>query len=419
MDKRLLALTERLLGIGKKTEAARLYKDTQGQWWFLGIFSNKFMDRDKEIISEKAHEEYIQWLEQTGFQPVVTVLHQPRLPDSFWIKVFRAFDSNGEALNKIVSAVYNKTAFAKVERVLTANGFTVLSARVIEGKEDIAEKLSKFTESGMSHGFIVKEFGDSIKTTEKRTSIEQYRTFEMSVLPDRGRAANIGTLGLFSKLGKQSMAKKKALTDADRTHLISIYGEETATALERGTEELAKLLQEVGLEFKDFQTEESEVSKKASGVPEEEDEEEEVVEAEGEPEEEEEVAVAVPSNDPVEAVFAALNVEGLQKVIAEQASAFEALTKTVQDMEARLQAVEPLAAQVKQLAKTEDERIAEKMTPKRIDWRSGYSAIKADDNLASDEQKVKGPSAPTPKGYDVNNPLEAMIATAMGLGGAN
>src|SRR5574341_198063 len=65
----------------------RVFKDKKGQWWFFGIYSNKYEDRDEEILSEKAHKEYIKWLNKTGFQPVITAYHQPRMPLGFWSAV--------------------------------------------------------------------------------------------------------------------------------------------------------------------------------------------------------------------------------------------------------------------------------------------------------------------------------------------
>lgn len=398
--------------------SSRIYKDEKtGDWRFLGVYSNNFIDRDKDIISEAAHKEYVEWLERTGFQPVVTVLHQPKAPFAFWEKLFDAYGDNGEVLNKVVEQIYEKTAFARVDKVISVNGFSLVSAKVIPGKEEIAEKLSHYPSSGMSHGFLgftVQDLDDSIKTNEGRTVIDHYRSFEMSFLPDRGRAANVGTFGMIiHPKGRKSMLEtQKALSAEDRAYLIETYGEDVATVLDKGTEELAKLLSAVGLDFKDFQKEEDMSKKDVVAVPDE-DEEEDTPEVETEEANKPEVGQ---STDPVSVVFAALNVEELQGVIAEQSVALEAMGKTVAALEARVKAIEPIAAQIKTLGKSEDERIAEQISPKVINWRKGVSVTQSEDNLVKEgEGNGSRPSAPQQKArVNMDNPLEALIFGAIG-----
>jgi hypothetical protein len=53
-------------------------QDKNGDWWFIGLYSNKFKDREEEIISEEAHREYTEWARSKGIKPQITLFHMPR-----------------------------------------------------------------------------------------------------------------------------------------------------------------------------------------------------------------------------------------------------------------------------------------------------------------------------------------------------
>src|SRR3990167_820677 len=79
-------------------------QDKAGDWWFIGLYSNKFEDREQEIISEAAHKEYVEWANEKGFQPPVTAYHMPHMKYGFWKKVMTAYEEDKittEAMNNL------------------------------------------------------------------------------------------------------------------------------------------------------------------------------------------------------------------------------------------------------------------------------------------------------------------------------
>lgn len=389
----LQARARKLLG-GQKDSSVGLYKDISGQWWYLGIYSNKFEDRDQEILSEKSHQEYIQWLKDSGFKPIVTILHQPKMPREFWPAVFAKYEGDIPKLSAIVNKIYETTKFAEVERVMYVNGFTVVAAKVFADKAHIAEALSKESDLGMSHGFIVKEFADSI--------VNKYRTFEMSVLR-RKRAANYLTFSLFAAKDENDMPGMKGLTPEDRQFLGSVYGDDVATALETGTKKLEDMLQDVGLNFKDFQEENiMEEDKAKKPMMDEETMAEDMAGDEENPEDkkpakkkEEEVVVEeekvaeteVVSPEMVAAIAKAFNLDELQAALQGFADAFKALNETVENQNKELADLKEKTKGFEEYKKSEDERIAAQITPS-FNWSLlGASASKSAKNVVTEEEK--------------------------------
>lgn len=150
-------------------------KDTD-EWYLVGIYSNKFIDRDGEIIPFDAHQEYAEWTKEVGFRPVITLLHQPKMPAEFWQKAIDAYQNDGKQLNAIVQTVYEQTGIADVERIIPVNGFVAYVAKVRPEKYEAAQQLEKQKRSlGMSHGFVLLSKDDNI--------LAKYRSFELSYLP--------------------------------------------------------------------------------------------------------------------------------------------------------------------------------------------------------------------------------------------
>lgn len=163
--------------------AVKLYKNGD-DWYLLGIYSNYFEDREGEIITEAAHKEYAEWINETGFQPALTIYHMPRVdPDLMLQAVVENLD-NIPRLQEIVDTVYRDFAIGRTEKIFVIDGFSIVSGKVYNDKVEIAKKaLSE--ESGMSHGFILLEDDGNL--------LEKYRSFEQTILP-RMRAANFFTL---------------------------------------------------------------------------------------------------------------------------------------------------------------------------------------------------------------------------------
>jgi hypothetical protein len=128
------------------------YKDgDSGRYRFFTIYTNCFKDAHKEIITDAAHREYVDWATRTGLYPELHLWHAG-----------------------------NKSKWGQVDWLEYNSGFVCASGLVDEDKEYIAEAL-KGQDISVSQGFV------GIWT--KGDIISLYRTFEISPLP-LGHAAN-------------------------------------------------------------------------------------------------------------------------------------------------------------------------------------------------------------------------------------
>lgn len=381
-----------------KESQVQFFKDKSGQWWMLGMYSNRWMDREREIISEAAHKEYASWLNKSGFKPPIVVYHLPKLPQGFWEIVWDKYGNDINKLNDVVSKVYAKTSIGFVERVVNLNGFAIAVAKIREDKLEVAEKLASMGELGMSHGFLVFQASDPKDFSlyeDTINIIEKYRSFEMSLLL-RERAANFGTGTFFVE------EKAVPYSEDDLKVIREVLPEDLIEALDDGTKTAEGVLDRL-LEMKEFfgdnQTPEAE--EKAEGESSEaEDEEEEEMEKEKQEDVQEEVKTEEVSQEEeveqseetkdvdneaqmVAKVIEKLNVDQLQEILTTIVDQQKTL---VAEIEALKNSHGQISQDVKALKQTEDEKIAAAITP-GINWANvGYSPSQAKDNVASEEK---------------------------------
>lgn len=337
------------------------FKDESGQWWMIGIYSNRFEDRHGDIIPQTAHDEYAAWLKSSDFKPVITVLHQPRLPKEFWLMMWQAYQDDIPTLNEIVRTVYADYALGEVVRIVPLNGFMSVVAKIFPHRQAQAEALSAMKDLGMSHGFIAAKEDDKV--------IAAYRSFEFTVLP-RERAANLWTQPLFSEV-KQAMPISKE----DRTFLEGIGF--PSDVLDKGTEEMFQRLAPI-LKFKEI----------ADPPP-------------------AETPVETPATTPsaeysdIRAqLIKDLNLEGLQTVLTQMTKQIEDLTALTKTQAAVLATLE---TQTKSLSQDEDARIASQFQAPV--WPAlGFSPTQ---QVNKEEAEVEVVTATTPT--EPTNPLEMML----------
>lgn len=188
-------------------------KDVDGQYRWLAIFSNKFQDKDKETISEDAHKEYEQWVDETKQYPEARIWHIPG------------------------------TGFGSADFVTYNDGFTLASGTFYKGFEDVAEKLAGMENLGLSHGFVYKP-----EEKSKDGVYQRYRTFEISVLPLE-KAANPWTAFTLDLLKEEV---KMGFTAEKRDFLAKTLGEERVGKLESVLPQLNKDLEDAGIGWKEF-----------------------------------------------------------------------------------------------------------------------------------------------------------------------
>jgi len=196
----------------------KVLKSVNGDYRWLGWVSNKFMDREGEILTEKAHTDYVEWLTKNpSAAPQLWTYHIP----------------GTERKNKADFWTY-------------LNGFLVLGGKLTEEE---AKAIESYGDSlGMSHGFYV--------LNKEGNLINKYRTFEATVLPYKA-AANLWTKFNIKEI---DMAK---MTDEQREVAIRLHGPDFVAALESDTQKMASTLNDAGVQSKAEKVEEKEDSEKS------------------------------------------------------------------------------------------------------------------------------------------------------------
>ena len=204
--------------------------------WFFGVFSNNFEDVQGDIITEKAHEEYVTWLKETGVKPPITVFHQPRYNDAVHLTNYMGLVYNkftAQEYNDNLDALYKPFAIAKTENVLFLNGFVFVIGKVYDHKKDLVERLMQQSKTwGMSHGFIPVKINDNI--------IEKYRSFEFTIVPGEYSANKITPIGFVRKENVMD-EQLKGLSEEERV-LVNDLLEGKAEDLEDATKKAKELL---------------------------------------------------------------------------------------------------------------------------------------------------------------------------------
>jgi len=140
-------------GIGqmkKEFGGILIEKDANGDWRWVGYPTNNFKDRSQDIITEAAHQDYVDWVNKDlpNRSPVFTSCHAPG------------------------TARENTPDFVAYE-----NGFVVMSGKLTDVEAEGLMKSMTLGDVGMSHtGWGLRNPGDA-------HLIEKYRSFEITDLP--------------------------------------------------------------------------------------------------------------------------------------------------------------------------------------------------------------------------------------------
>lgn len=212
----VVILKAREMRIGMPSESNSngilIEKDLKGSWRWIGWVSNNFKDREGEIITEKSHEEYIEFLNNSP-------QHAPE---------FRIWHVKGTAReNKVDWWSYTK-------------GFLMMSGKLTKKEATTLLKAGEKEPLGMSHSFVAYK-------NPKEKLILKYRTFEVSDLPRRS-AANPWT-------NLQTHAKETEMSDKlnKEKYLAAQIGEENASALLAMTADTKDALEESKVESKELE----------------------------------------------------------------------------------------------------------------------------------------------------------------------
>lgn len=349
---RKLYASEGLTPPSEKT-LTTFFKDKQDGLWFIGVYSNNYIDRQQEIITEKAHQEYAQWLKTTGVQPPIVMLHLPRFPEIVHYVMLLALATGKMTVDKynaLMMELYKSTAIAQTKSVIVKNGFSFVIGKVIESKRPLVEKLMKMQKTwGMSHGFIPLKFDDTLDT------ITMYRAFEFTLAPESLSANGLTAIGFKEDKMADVLLKDKELSEEERAAIQQVFDEEDA---ETATAKAREVLRDLLASKMEVATEETEDE---NPTPSEEDTDTDDYKA----------LVGKLAED-----FKLEELATIIKTIGERLTALEATQDEV-------------AEKIQEIDQTEDDRVVNQYFKnfKGVDWTLGFGAHKLDQKEADEDQK--------------------------------
>jgi hypothetical protein len=185
-----------------------VFKQADGSLRWIARYSNAWEDREKEILTEDAHKDYIDWVYAAKEQrmPELWLWHTPntRIGETDWLDF--------------------------------SDGFSHASGTIDKGYEAIVEKLAD-EEVGVSHGF----FG-----TKEGKYVTKYRSFEISVLPLNRAAVWTTDFNVIQSVKETSVPFNKER----REFLVKMIGEDATATLEQGSGALGTQLKALGIDYK-------------------------------------------------------------------------------------------------------------------------------------------------------------------------
>ena len=206
-----------------------------------------------------------------------------------------------------------------------ADGFLLASWPLEKEEGELLIELEKEFDQAMSHGFFKSPLGYDAK----EGIINIYRSFEGSALP-REFVANEWTD--FATLMQE---EKEMFTEEKRGYLVAALGEEKVAELEGSTKDMAEELKALGIEFKEAEKPAEEPAKESTT-------------------EKVEEGKAVEAKVDADEVVAKLGIPALSEYLEKQDKFIKGLVETTK----------ALVEKVDELSKSEDEKIAEKLTPR-------------------------------------------------------
>lgn len=291
-----------------------VYKQLDGRYRWVGVGTNNFEDREREILTEAAHREFLEYLDQN-----------PSEAPEFW-----CWHTPGTARKH------------RVDLWDYVSGFVVYSG-LLEEDEALPYMINNTREIGMSHGFYILQRDGS--------SITKYRSFEVSDLLLEYAANAYTDFGV--------IMAQKGFSEVKRNYLVEAFGEDAVNELETELERKEAILTTLNIRRKEQEQDEAQDMGETNAM-------EALNLAEkivGQ------VREALDLDDLNDLVV------GLQTTtdgqLSEMANAVSSVVKAVADIYERLESIEDV---VTTLRKSTDERIAELLTkdaPIQLAWGNG------------------------------------------------
>ena len=203
-----------------RNSSFKIFKDKAGNWRWFGWVTNKWRDVDKKAAPKH------------GGEILTEAAHKDYVA---WV------DKNPEKRMPQLWPWHTKALAHthKADWIDYADGFLLMSGLLTESESLGIKRLEKHYDLGMSHGFY------AIERNEKEAWITKYRTFEDSYLPLE-YAANPWTD--FMSIEKE--VDMKSLTPKKREFLAKLADEDFVAEVESDTEGKATILNITNIESK-------------------------------------------------------------------------------------------------------------------------------------------------------------------------
>lgn len=197
-------------------EGLMLWKEEDGTYRFLAIYSNNYLDVEDEIISEKSHEDFLAGVED-GTYPYPTLRHF-HIPGTDW--------GQSEVLH------YDKET-----------GFAIAAGFILPGHESEAEALIEMDNIAMSHG-MTKE--SVVYDPDDPRVIIKHQTVEISDLPLESAANKLTNFQIIKELEDMSLPQEKK----DYLQKAGL-SDDVIASLDKSLEDGSALASSLGLDSKE------------------------------------------------------------------------------------------------------------------------------------------------------------------------
>lgn len=352
-DQMMAAIGKRMQMMQGKKSGLMIHKQADGQFRWVGWVSNHFRDNDtpKEILSGAAHKEFVEHADATGEFPELWLWHVPG------------------------------SKIGKADWLEFADGF-LLSSGIFDSPA-LAESLAKSSDPlTMSHGFRRLEYDSKSNVTLK------YRQPEQSITP-QGAEANPWT-----RFETTKEVQSMPISEAKKAFLAKYLPADTLKAIEDNTTELRKAAEASGVAWKDVEA--------ADLTP--------------------AAAAETPVPDPTPATLDTATIAEAAAAIIVERLQIKALSDTISGLTAQMgglgalaEQVKALEATVKALKATDDQKIAQTMTPKAMEglslaWANKAASKRADTIVDEDKAGDKALADQRPFLTQLAEELTANIA---------
>lgn len=347
--------TNRLTQIEEKVNSEFFaYKDLQGNYRWYGWVTNKWIDRDNEIITDAAHKEFEAYLDNNpSAAPRLWTWHTKSTmrthPADWWSYDNGIFSYSG---------------------ILTEEEYRQYKSR--NWKDSV----------GMSHGFI--------PLAKEGNLINKYRTYEVSDLP-LNNAANPYT-----------SFEVNIMNERKKAFLIATFGEELGTKMAQDKETMSTLLADMGINTKEqlkeymvekgFFGEESPEETKEEAVADVETTEVEVDDVEETVEVDE---VTPESTEEVKESNAGFNMDRVMKNIMSHLN-LNSLNETIiglqtrqSELEAEVKELRLLANDVKELQKTKEQEFTDNLYENDVFTWGAFNEKAVSEDVEDEKEDAK------------------------------